>query len=160
MPMPIHMIVEGVKQGVIAGDCKMKGREGTIEIVALEHDIEIPTNPQDGKAVGKRVHKPLTITKVVDKSSPLLALALCTGETCKVALKWYRQAGATEEHYFTTVIEDAAIVKQRKFIPNVFDKATSEYQHMEDISFTYRKIIWTHETEGKQAEDDWLAPVQ
>ena len=31
---------------------------------------------------------------------------------------------------------------------------------MEDISFTYRKIIWTHETEGKQAEDDWLAPVQ
>ena len=55
MPMPIHMIVEGAKQGVIEGDCKMKGREGTIEIVALEHDIEIPTNPQDGKAVGKRV---------------------------------------------------------------------------------------------------------
>jgi type VI protein secretion system component Hcp len=30
---------------------------------------------------------------------------------------------------------------------------------MEEVSYTYRKIIWTHETEGKQSEDDWLAPA-
>lgn len=158
MPMPIHMIVEGKKQGNMEGDCQMSGREGTIEVVELQHAIEIPTNPQDGRAVGKRVHRPLVITKVIDKSSPLLSLALCKGEACTVTLKWFRQAGATEEHYFTTTLENAVLVKQEPYIPNVFDKATSEYQHMEKIAFSYQKIIWTHETEGKQAEDDWLAP--
>lgn len=159
MPMPIHMIVEGSKQGEIKGDCKMKGREGTILIDALDHDINIPTDPQSGKTVGKRVHQPLTVTKVVDQSSPLLYLALCSGEPLTVTLKWYRQSGAVEEHYFTTKLEEAVIVQQKQYIPNVFDKTTSDYQHMEEVSYTYRKIIWTHETEGKQSEDDWLAPA-
>jgi type VI secretion system secreted protein Hcp len=153
------MEVEGSKQGKIEGDCKMAGREGTVEVVALDHTIHIPTNEQDGSPVGKRIHKPLKITKIVDKSSPLLSMALCTGEPCTVTLKWYRQAGAAEEHYFTTTLEEAVMVDQRTFIPNVFDRDTKEYQHMEECSFTYRKIIWTHETEGKQSEDDWLAPT-
>ncbi len=38
----------------------------------------------------------------------------------------------------------------------VFDEATKAYQHMEELRFTYRKIIWTHEIEGKESEDDWL----
>jgi len=160
MPMPIHMIVEGSVQGKIEGDCKMAGREGTVEVVELDHSVHIPTNEQDGSPVGKRIHKPLTITKIVDKASPLLAMALCTGERCTVTLKWYRQAGAAEEHYFTTTLEDAVLVDQRTFIPNVFDRDTKEYQHMEKASFNYRKIIWTHETEGKQSEDDWLAPTE
>src|SRR4030095_10436251 len=41
---------------------------------------------------------------------------------------------------------------------NVFDPKNAEYQHMEECAFAYQKIVWTHETEGKQAEDDWRAP--
>ena len=159
MPMPIHMIVEGSVQGNIEGDCKMAGREGTIEVVELDHSIHIPTNEQDGAPVGKRIHHPMAITTVMGKASPLLAMALCTGEPCTVTLKWYRQSGAAEEHYYTTTLEDAVLVEHRTFIPNVFDRDTKEYQHMEKACFSYRKIIWTHETEGKQSEDDWLAPV-
>ena len=65
-----------------------------------------------------------------------------------------------EEHYFTTQLEDAVIVNQKQYIPNVFDATKSDYQHMEEVAFTYRKIIWTHEAEGKQSEDDWLAPSE
>jgi type VI secretion system secreted protein Hcp len=156
--MPIHMIVKGDKQGEMKGDNKMKGREGTILVQALSHTINIPTDPQSGQPVGKRIHQPLMVTKIIEQSSPLLYLALCSGEKMTVTLKWYRQAGAVEEHYFTTTLEEAVLVAQRQYIPNVFDKDTAEYQHMEECSFTYRKIIWTHETEGKQSEDDWLAP--
>jgi len=153
------MVVEGSVQGNIEGDCKMSGREGTIEVVELDHSIHIPTNEQDGAPVGKRIHHPMAITTVMGKASPLLAMALCTGEPCTVTLKWYRQSGAAEEHYYTTTLEDAVLVEHRTFIPNVFDRETKEYQHMEKACFSYRKIIWTHETEGKQSEDDWLAPV-
>ncbi|HKB07997.1 MAG TPA: Hcp family type VI secretion system effector [Candidatus Polarisedimenticolia bacterium] len=160
MPMPIHMEVEGDTQGAIEGECEMKGREKTIEVYGLEHAIEIPTNPQDGQPVGKRRHKQLKVVKLVDKTSPLLAMALCTGEPLTVKLKWFRQAGSKEEHYFTTELQGAHIVDLRTYIPNVFDPKNAEYQHMEECAFAYQKIVWTHETEGKQAEDDWLAPVE
>lgn len=159
MPMPIHMIVEGEKQGKIDGSCAMEGREGTILVDALNHTVDIPTSPQDGQPTGKRKHGPLEIVKEIDKSTPLLFMALTKGERCTITLQWYRQAGATEEHYFTTKLEDAVIISMRNFIPNVYDAATKEYQHMEAVQFTYRKIIWTHEVDGKESEDDWLAPA-
>ena len=77
-----------------------------------------------------------------------------------VKLKWYRQAGSKEEHYYSTELQGAHLVDLRTYIPNVFDPKNSEFQHMEECAFAYQKIIWTHETEGKQAEDDWLAPVE
>ncbi|MDV3443847.1 type VI secretion system tube protein Hcp, partial [Pseudomonas otitidis] len=36
--------------------------------------------PQSGQPTGQRVHKPLMITKVFDKSSPLIFNALTSGE--------------------------------------------------------------------------------
>ena len=159
MPMPIHMELEGEKQGKIEGGCEMSGREGTILIDGLNHTIEIPTNPQDGQPTGKRVHGPMTIVKEIDKSSPQLYLALRTGEPMTGTLKWFRQSGAVEEHYYTTKLEGAIIVAIEDYFPMVFDEATKAYQHMEKVKFTYRKIIWTHEIEGKESEDDWLAPA-
>jgi len=64
--------------------------------------------------------------KFYDKSSPLLYQALCTGEHFKdVTLKWYRIASTgQEEHYFTTLLEDAILVAIRPFMPNALDKDT------------------------------------
>ena len=98
-------------------------------------------------------------TKEIDQASPLMYLALKDGEPVTVTLKWYRQVGAIEEHYFTTVLEDARIVEIKEYFPTTYDKPTAEYPHMEQVKFTYRKIIWTHEVEGKQSEDDWRAPA-
>lgn len=125
-------------------------------IDGFEHAVKIPTSPQDGQPQGKRVHSALTVTKETDEASPLLYLALKQGERCKVVLKWYRQEANTEQHYFTTELENALVVNIEPFFPIVFDKATAEYGHMEKVSFTYSKIMWTHEVEGKASEDDWL----
>ncbi|KEA24206.1 hypothetical protein BH79_29030 [Pseudomonas aeruginosa C0324C] len=40
----------------------------------------IPRDPQSGQPTGQRVHKPVVITKVFDKASPLLLAALTSGE--------------------------------------------------------------------------------
>ncbi|WP_458024188.1 type VI secretion system tube protein TssD, partial [Pseudomonas aeruginosa] len=69
-------------------------------------------DPQSGQPTGQRVHKPVVITKVFDKASPLLLAALTSGERLtKVEIQWYRTSAAgTQEHYYTTVLEDAIIV--------------------------------------------------
>ncbi len=157
MPMPFYMTLEGVNQGNIEGSCDQTGREGTILCQAFEHNIAIPRDPQSGQPTGLRVHNPLTITKVYDKASPKLYKALCEGERMKsVNLKWYRidPAGA-EEHYFTVALEDAIVVGVHPNTPNCLDPQFASYGHMEDVSFTYRKIMWTWEPDGVAAEDDW-----
>ena len=160
MPMPAHMELEGENQGKIEGSSTQQGREKTILIEAMNHRVRIPRDLQTGLPTGKRVHEALTVTKVYDKSSPKLYQALCTGEHLKdVVIKWYRiDPTGQEEHYFTHTLTDAIIVEIKPWMPNCLDSATESFSHMEDVSFTYRKIRWTWEADGIEAEDDWEVP--
>jgi type VI secretion system secreted protein Hcp len=101
------------------------------------------------------------ITKVFDKSSPLIFNALTSGErltTCEI--QWYRTSAAgTQEHYYTIKIEDAIIVDVQSHMPNCQDPNMSHFTHLEDVYFTYRKITWTHEISGTTGSDDWRSPV-
>jgi len=162
MPMPAHLYLEGKNQGKIDGSCDLQGREDSIMVWGFEHNVNIPRHPQTGLPTGKRIHESLTITKEFDKSSPKLYQALCTGEQLSsVVIKWYRiSEQGQEEHYFTTKLEDAIIVSIKGWMPSALDKANEPYKHMEDVSFSYKKIIWTWEPDGIEAEDDWSAPSQ
>jgi len=159
MPMPFHMTVEGQNQGAIEGSCEQQGREGTILCQAYDHLISIPRDTQSGLPVGKRIHHPLTVTKVFDKASPKLAQALTSGERMTVELKWYRiDPTGVEEHYFTIMLEEAICVAMKGWTPNCLDPAKESLSHMEDVSFTYTKIIWTWVADGIETEDSWLVP--
>ncbi|MBU0618098.1 MAG: Hcp family type VI secretion system effector [Planctomycetes bacterium] len=160
MPMPAHMTVEGENQGNIEGSCDMQGREATILIEAMNHEVRIPRDPQSGLSTGKRIHNAFSVVKVFDKASPKLYQALCTGEHMKnVTLKWYRiDPTGQEEHYFTHTLEDAIIVSIRPWMPNCLDAATESYTHMEEVMFTYKKIRWTWEIDGIETDDSWHIP--
>ena len=160
MPMPAHMTLEGENQGSIEGSCDMQGREATILIEAMNHEVRIPRDPQTGLSTGKRIHNAFSVVKVFDKASPKLYQALCTGEHMQnVTLKWYRiDPTGQEEHYFTHTLEDAIIVSVRPWMPNCLDAATESYTHMEEVMFTYKKIRWTWEIDGIETEDSWIIP--
>lgn len=161
MPMPFHMELTGKTQGNISEGCSdMKGRENTILCQALNHEVYIPSDPQTGLPTGKRVHNPLTVTKVFDKATPKLFQALSTGERMSnVTLKYYRiNPSGNEEHYFTIKLEDAIIVSIKPWVPNALDQSRERFTHMEDVSFTYSKIIWTWEVDGVEAQDEWKTP--
>ncbi len=160
MALPAYLTLTGEKQGAIKGSCTQKGRENTILVQAVEHDVSIPRDPQTGLATGKRVHHPLTIVKAIDKSSPLLYMALTTGEHLKsVELKWYQiNEKGQEENYFITALEDAIIVSMKSWKKNTLDPAFSHLGDMEDVSFTYRKIMWRWVKDGIESEDDWSTP--
>jgi len=159
MPMPSHMTIKTAAGKDIQGSCKMKGRENTILIFSMDHDIHMPRDPQSGLPTGKRIHGPLTIMKEFDKSSPELYKALSTGERMTVTIKWYRiDPKGKEEHYFTHELTDAIVVSIKVLVPVVFLKENEPYRHMEEVSFTYKKIKWTQVPDSKEAEDDWEVP--
>ncbi|MFP3999954.1 MAG: Hcp family type VI secretion system effector [Desulfobacterales bacterium] len=161
MPMTSHMEVTGKNQGKIDGSCEMEGRESTILVYSMDHSIHIPKDPQSGLPSGKRIHGPLTIEKEIDRSSPMLNQALCTGERLSdVTIKKYRiDPTGAEEHYYTIKLEDAVIVEMEPYMPLAFLAENEPYRHMEKVSFTYSRIKWKHEIDGIESEDSWKNPA-
>lgn len=170
MPEPVYMSIEGAKQGNISsgattedsiGNKWIEGHEDEIIVQAFKHNIEIPRDPQSGQPTGTRVHKPCIITKIVDKSSPLLFNALTSGEKLpKVEIKWFRISQEGEhEHYFTTTLTDAIIVDITAYMPNRLDSNLAQYGHMEDVAMTYRKIEWEHVVASTNGADDYRKPA-
>jgi len=171
MPTPAYLTIEGSTQGNITegaftedsvGNIYQEGHENEILVEAFNHTVRVPTDPQSGQPTGQRVHQPLTISKVFDKCSPLLYKALTSGErlsNCKI--RWFRTSKTgSQEHYFTIKLEDAIITNITARMPNCQDPNQAHFTHLEDVSFSYRKITWTHEIGATSGEDDWRAPVR
>jgi type VI secretion system secreted protein Hcp len=156
MPIPCSMSIIGESQGAIDGSGEVGEREGTILVQAVDHCVEIPTDSR-GMSSGRRVHRPLVITKEIDKSSPMLYQALCTGERLlEVKLDWFRiDETGTEELYYSVQLKNALISKVKPWMPNAMDASMSGFRHMEDVSIIYEKIIWTWELDGIEYEDEW-----
>ncbi len=76
----IHMTLTGHTSGAIEGSCTVAGKEGTIVVSNCTHEIARDTDTSSGLPTEARQHKPVTITKEVDKASPLIYKALCTNE--------------------------------------------------------------------------------
>jgi type VI secretion system secreted protein Hcp len=156
MPIPGNLTLVGKEQGPIEGSCDIDGREDTILVQAFKHLVEVPTN-ENGVPSGRRVHRPLMITKEVDKSTPKLYQALCSGEVMSEAtLRWYRLDGAGDEtQYFTVLLQNALIVKVDSWVPDVLDKQFASYTNMENVWFSYEVIRWTWEEDGIEYEEHW-----
>ena len=168
MPTPAYISITGEKQGLMTagnfteasvGNIYQEGHEDEALVEAFEHQITLPRDPQSGQPTGQRVHKPLKITKVMDKSSPLLFRALASGERLPmVEMKFYRTSAAgAMEHYYTIALEDAIIVDIVDYMPNCQDPGMSHFTHLEDVYMTYRKVIKTHEIASTSESDDWRA---
>jgi type VI secretion system secreted protein Hcp len=135
------MTATGQKQGAITGG----GAGGAIDVIAISHEIISPRDPASGLPTGKRQHKPITITKELDKSSPLLINALVTNENLStVEFTFYKPDGTA---YMKEKLTNASIADRQ------------QHGAKETFSFTYQKIEWTWIDGGITAQDDWEAPV-
>ncbi len=86
------------------GQSAVVGKKGSEKIVVFGG-----SNKSSGLPTGKRQHKPVTITKELDKSSPLLAKALCAGYNSSRSNKTRKKA----DH---TILQDPTEQWQRKAI--------------------------------------------
>jgi type VI secretion system secreted protein Hcp len=166
MALNSYLSLKGQKQGDIKGSVTQKGREGKIMVIAYSHEIISPRDIQSGLPTGQRLHKPIVITKELDKSSPLLYNALCTNEniTSWELQFWTPQIKAaqgvgSEVQHFTIKLTNANIASISQRMLNNKNPELTRYAEYEEIAFTYQKISWTWNDGGISAEDDWEARV-
>jgi len=126
--------VTGQKQGAFSKD--------PIPVTAVSHEIVSPRDPASGLPTGKRQHKPITITKEVDSTSPLFLNALVENENLSSVVITLTTADKTVE---TITLTNASVAQ--------FD----QHGGNETLQFTYQKIQW--QVGNVIAQDDWEAPV-
>ncbi len=166
MAQPAYIKIEGSTQGLISsgasteasiGNRYQAGHEDEIMAQEVSHLVEVPTDPQSGQPSGQRVHKPFSFTCSLNKSVPLLYNALTKGEKLpKVEVHWFRTStSGGQEHFFTTILEDAIITSINLVMPNAQDKDNSDKTELFKVSMNYRKVIWEHSSAGTSGSDDW-----
>ena len=161
MALNAYLKLTGDTQGEVKGSCTQAGREDSMEIIGVSHEVTSPRDAASGLPTGKRVHKPLTVTKAIDKATPLLMNLLTNNENISSwKIQYWRpsRAGKEEQHY-TVELVNASVSSIR--VEQLNNKYPENMKHevREHISFTYQKIIWTWEDGGITAEDDWETPV-
>jgi type VI secretion system secreted protein Hcp len=148
-----YLTVHGQKQGDIKGGATEKGREGSIPLISVAYEVDAPFDSATGQASGKRVHKPITIVKVIDQASPRLLQALVTNEVLtSVKIEFWRPVPEAAAPYFSIMLTNAALAGIA-LAPSSED-ASNEYER---VQFTYQKITWTYLETGVSAKDDWVA---
>jgi type VI secretion system secreted protein Hcp len=157
MASNVYLKVKGSKQGDIKGSVTRKGLEGQIQVIAVTHEIISPRDAASGQATGKRQHKPIVITKEIDRSTPLLRQALVTNEhLTDWLLQFFKtMPDGTERCYFTIKLTDVSIASASFMMPNTENPATKNIPEYEELAFTYRKIEWTWTDGAITAQDDW-----
>ena len=91
MAMTVHLYLtaNGTK---IDGDSSILSldRENSIECLSFEDSVRTAREASSGMASGERTYEPVRVTKRIDKSSPLLAKALCDNEVIEATFKFFR----------------------------------------------------------------------
>ena len=139
------------------GNRYQAGHEDEIMAQEVTHVVTVPTDPQSGQPSGQRVHKPFVFTCSLNKSVPLLYNALTKGEKLNnVEVKWYRTStSGGQEHFFSTIFEDAVITDISLLMTNAQDPSNSDKTEQFRVSLNYRKILWEHVASGTSGSDDW-----
>lgn len=148
------MRIKAQKQGELKGGVTQPGREGSLRVLSLQHEI---ATPRDGslQATGKRTHKPIVLVVEVDRALPLLYQSLATSETlARVEIKlWRASPQGAEVHYQSVVLTGASIVSLELRSPAEKEPPTAV------LALRYQKIEWTWTDTGVTTSDEWeVAP--
>ncbi|MDX7986859.1 Hcp family type VI secretion system effector [Xenorhabdus sp. 12] len=154
MSYMIYLTLNGKKQGLISAGCStldsignryQKGHEDQIQILSLNHTITRSQNVS---------HHPIQFIKPIDKSSPLLAMAIDSNESLNGAFVFYRtnQTGQSELFYELKITE-ATISDITCVYPNSINN--NELMPYEKVFLKYKSIAWNHVTAGTSAYSIW-----
>ena len=120
-------------------------------VTSLGGNIFRPLDPATGVPAREAVHRPIRITKRIDRCSPLLMQALANDENVDATIRFYRpdpSGTGAEQQYYTIAITSARIVGISMLSPDTTNPATATLPVSEVVSFTYGEITWTYEPTG------------
>lgn len=134
------------------------GRENSIECLFFEDAVRTAREKGSGMATGRRTYEPIVLRKRIDKSSPLLAKALCNNEVIEGVFKFFRPnptGDGTTQQFFTVAIGEGRIAGIKRTSPDTLDPASALAPPMEEVSFVFHNITWTYTDGGIEHHDNW-----
>ncbi|KIY40786.1 Hcp family T6SS protein CtsH1 [Pseudomonas sp. 10-1B] len=157
MAIPIYLWLKDDGGADLKGSVNVGGREDSIEVIAQEHCVYIPTDNNTGRLTGTRIHTPFVFNKEIDASTPYLYKAVTTGQTLKSAeFKWYRINDAGQEvEYFNTTLENVKVVNVSPKMHDIKDPSKEKHNHLEVVELRYEKITWTYLDGNIIHSDSW-----
>jgi len=148
--MAIYMLATGQKQGAISGNVNATGFTNQILVKSVQFGMGWPVSASTGLVTGKQVAKPIVVTKLLDKATPLLLTACINNESMKTVTISYIFEGASHTALVTVLLTNAMI---------------QEYEHTaqdsggtaESLTFNYQKMEFTWTDGGITAAWDLTA---
>jgi type VI secretion system secreted protein Hcp len=133
-----YITITGSRQGKFKGDAM----SDQIKVVSVTRDTPMAA----AMPTGRRMHSTITITKEIDKASPMIFQALSTNEVLSEVVINFNGASGGPKTAQKIVLTDATILSVRKAGGN------------EIIALDYQAINVTWTDGGKTASDDWQTP--
>jgi type VI secretion system secreted protein Hcp len=135
-----YMTIEGTP-GKMKGEVSRASSPERIRLISVSRETS------SGMASGKRMHKPITITKEVDASSPMLKQALAKRSGLGDVLIEFEGAGAGAGKAAEKIVLKNAMITGMQMVGG-----------SEQISLDYETIEVTYVNGNKTASDDWETP--
>lgn len=157
MAIPVYLWLKNDGGSDIKGSVDINGREGSIEVLALDHGVSIATDDNTGKLTGTRTHTPFMFSKEVDAATVYLFKAVTTGQTLKSAeFKWYSidDAGQETEQY-SALLENVKVVNVASKMHDIKDPTKEKHNHLEEVELRYEKITWSFKDGNLEHSDSW-----
>lgn len=144
MAIPVYLWLTDDAGNQVNGSVDLYGREGSIEIMELMHNVELPTDNLTGKITSRCIHGDYALIKEVDCSSPWLYKSVATGKKFRKAeLKFYRiNYNGQEEEYFRVTMENVRINEIEPFMFDIKNPTYEKHNHLEAFYLAYEKITW------------------
>jgi len=154
-------------QGLVVGDSVAK--HGALDFSkgvmchAFTYEVQSQFDAGSAALVGRRVHKPITIVREVDKGSPLFWSALCSNETFLTAkLSFVRPDNAGKlALYHSILLEVGAIVRYHTFhgiLPGTGQDIDQVHTNeLEEFDCVFQKITYSNDANSKSGIDNWAA---
>ena len=155
--MAHNLYLELTVAGVHVGggvDAPPPGRENDIECLSFQHSMAQSVLAGSTQATGRRKHKPIVIRKRWDQSSPKISQAMVKNDSVAAVFRFYGpDESGSVEHQFTVEIREARIASFNQMVFDTFRVDSQLLPEIEEVSFIFDRIKWTHETSGTESED-------
>jgi type VI secretion system secreted protein Hcp len=132
-----------------AGESTSAQTKAGIELYSFSHSVSMPLSAgasATGRTHGRTHHQDITITKRLDKTSPLLNLDCSTGNNIKTAT--IRVFGASDAdkpvEYYNIKINDIIVT-------SISVGAGGGDRPIETVTLNYQEIIWTYSQHNHDA---------
>jgi type VI secretion system Hcp family effector len=143
----IYLSLKGKKQGLISAGCStpesignryQAGREDEIQVLSVSHSVSRDQNAH---------HHPVSFIKPIDKSSPLLAMAIDGNELLEAVFLCFRTSQLGQlEAFYEIKLTGATLVDFSCHYPHSID--SNDQIPYETVQIDYKSISCRHLTAG------------